>query len=93
MTIIAIITNILGLVFYSYLVWVLYQLYLAAWGKENAKEPWLRLFNGSLGLRIRPYLKWLVLIVFSVGAFTLILYFINVLMKFTLAFMGSSAVT
>ena len=35
------ITQIAGLLFNVYIFWVLYQLYLAAWGKPKAKEQWL----------------------------------------------------
>jgi hypothetical protein len=84
------ILNIIGLVFFSWLVWVFYQIYLAAWSKDNAKERWLSMFATPLGLSIRPYFKWFILLIFSVTSFVLILLFINVLMQLTLIFMNDS---
>ena len=87
------IINTLGLVFFSWLVWTFYQMYLAAWNRENAKEVWLAIFNTSLGMVMQPFFKWLILIVFAGSSFTLILLFINFLMKLTLAVMGSNVTT
>ncbi len=68
-------------------------MYLAAWNRENAKEIWLAMFNTPLGLIIQPFFKWLILVVFAGSSFTLILLFINFLMKFTLTVMGSNVST
>jgi hypothetical protein len=80
--------NLIGLIFLSWLVWVFYQTYLAAWGRENAKETWLKMFSTSFGLLIRPFFKWLILIIFATSSFALILLGINYLMQLTLVIMG-----
>ena len=81
--------NSMGLVFLAWLVWVFYQLYLAAWRKENAKEKWLALLGTSFGLLIQPFFKWFILVLFAVSSFVLILLSINALMQLTLLVMGS----
>ncbi|MFK7794556.1 MAG: hypothetical protein AB8B89_04335 [Gammaproteobacteria bacterium] len=79
--------NSIGLVFLAYLVWIFYQLYLAAWGKDNAKEKWLVLMGTSFGLLIQPFFKWFILVLFAISSFVLILFSINVLMQLTLVAM------
>jgi len=84
----SLVVNFIGLILFSWLVWMFYQTYLAAWGRENAKETWLKLFSTSFGLFIRPFFKWFILIVFAVSSFALILLGINYLMQLTLVVMG-----
>ncbi len=90
MNITALMINFICLILFSWLIWVFYQLYLAAWGRENAKETWLRIFRAPLGLWIQPFFKWLILVVFSISSFALILFGINYLMQLTLIVMGDN---
>ena len=85
--------NVIGLIFYSWLIWLCYQLYLAAWGRENAKQAWLKIFTNPLGSTLRPFFKWFILLLFSTGSFVLILLAINALMYLTLIFMMDSKST
>jgi hypothetical protein len=77
---------IFGLVFHSWLVWIFYQNYLAAWGKKGAKDSWVNLLKTPNGQLFFPFFKWGGLALLAGGSINLLLLIFFVYKQFYIYF-------
>ena len=73
---------ILAIAFHAWLVWFIYQIYLAAWNNEKAEEKYITLLNTPYGQLFFPFLKWGSLVLLIAGAINIIQMIIYLVLKF-----------
>lgn len=73
---------VLAIVFHFWLVWFFYQLYLASWNKEEAKDKYITLINTPYGQLFFPFLKWGSLVLLIAGIINIVQMIIYLVLKF-----------